>query len=155
MEPQENTEPGQRSGPWEYAVAAALFLLGLYVAFEGANVGVGTLRRMGPGFLPVAVGCGLALLALGIFFELRSGGRPKLDAPVRPLVMVTLSLGTFAATVAPLGLVPATVLLVLIGAFAERAMTFRRAGLTAIGLAALGYVVFILGFKLPLDAFWG
>lgn len=142
-----------RAGIWEFGVASALLLLGLYVAYTGHQIGVGSLRRMGPGFLPMAVGVGLSVLSLGILWELRRAGRAALDAPLRPLVLIPFSMGVFAATVGPLGLMPATVLLVLIGAFADPSMTAKRAGLTALALSVIGYLLFIRGFGLPLSAF--
>lgn len=109
---------------------------------------------MGSGFFPVAVGALLALLSLGILAELRTRGAERLRLPWRPLALITLALIVFALGVERLGIVPSTILLVLVGSFADRAMTLRRAATSALVLAALGYAVFILGFGLPLDPFW-
>ena len=142
-----DTSPTRPAGLWEYGVATTLLLLGLYVAYSGQQIGVGTPRRMGPGFLPMAVGVSLAALSLGIFWELsRLGGRSAMDVPLRPLVLIPLSMAVFAATVGPLGLIPATVLLVLIGAFADATMTAKRAALTAVALSVIGYLLFIRGW---------
>ncbi|MBF9033260.1 hypothetical protein HKCCE2091_03330 [Rhodobacterales bacterium HKCCE2091] len=151
-DPTETAGP-ERAGAWEYGAAAALVLLGGYMILEGLGFGVGTIRRMGPGFFPVAVGVGLAALAVGILSELRRGGVSRLNAPIRPLLFIIGSLVVFAATVEPLGMIPATILLVLIGSFADRSMTPLRAAISAVALAILGYLVFILGFDLPLNAF--
>lgn len=143
----------ERAGVWEIGIAIALILIGLFMVYKGIGYGTGTVRQMGPGFFPVAVGAGLSVLALGIIVEFRRGGVARLNAPIRPIAFITLALVIFAATVKPFGLIPSTIMLILIGSFADKEMTILRAGLSAVALAALGYCVFILGFGLPITAF--
>ena len=153
MSRRENDSP-EGPGPWELAVVVVLLIMGGYMIWQGVEFGVGSVRRMGPGFFPVGVGALLVLLSLAILFEVRRGGAGPLELPLRPIVLITVGLLAFAATVGPLGIVPSTVLLVLIGSFADTEMTALRAGISAVALAAIGYLVFIVGFGLPLEPFW-
>ena len=145
----------ERAGPWEYAVAASLLALGIYVALEGLGYGIGTVRRMGPGFVPLGVGAALALLAAGILAELATkGGARRIDWPVRTILFVLAAMLVFAALVERAGIVPTTFALVVVGSFADEAMTPLRAVTSGIVLAGIGWLVFIRGFGLPLDPFW-
>jgi putative tricarboxylic transport membrane protein len=109
---------------------------------------------MGPGFFPVAVGVALAALGLAIIAEVRHSSAPAPDLPLRPMALIVAGLVVFAVLVGRAGLVPATLALVLISAFADRAMTPLRALVSALGITAMGYLVFVLGFRLPLHPFW-
>ena len=97
------------------------------MALEGVEYGVGAINRMGPGFFPAALGVLLMVFAVLLAPEaLRAGTRP-ISFPMRPLVMIGLGLVAFAGLVVPAGLVPATLALVFVSAFAEVGMRPRRA----------------------------
>ncbi len=143
-----------RLNRWEIGAALTVVLIGLYVAAEGVGYGVGTLRHMGPGFFPLAVGVGLLGLGLAILVETRHATTPAPDLPARPLAAILGGLLLFALLVSRAGLVPATLVLVMVAAFADVRMTLARAAVSAVGIAALGWVVFVAGFRLPLHPFW-
>ncbi len=139
---------------WELGAALLVFALGAFMALKGLSYSIGSVNRMGPGFFPVAVGVILMLLAVAIMLEVRHSNTPAPDFPLRPLAALTAGLVAFAVLIEPLGLVPATFVLVLVSSFGDASMTLRRAVLAAVAMAALGYVVFVLGFRLPLHPFW-
>lgn len=145
---------GGRLNRWELTVAGAVTALGAFLALKGAGYQIGTLRHMGPGFFPVAVGVALAALGLAIVAEVRTSSAPPPDLPLRPMALIVAGLIVFAVLVGRAGLIPATLALVLISAFADRAMTPLRALISALGIALVGYLVFVLGFRLPLHPFW-
>lgn len=143
-----------RTNVLETIFVVAMFVLGAYMALEGLDYGVGTINRMGPGYYPTALGVLLMILSVFLAPEaLRAGARP-ISFPMRPLVMIGLGLVSFAVLVVPAGLVPATLVLVFVSAFAEVGMRPRRALLTALAAAAIGYLVFIVGLRLTIDPFW-
>jgi hypothetical protein len=86
--------------------------------------------------------------------EVRRSATPAPDLPLRPLAFIIAGLVVFSIAIEPLGLVPATFILVFVSAFADAGMTPLRALLVAAAMSALGYAVFVLGFRLPLDPFW-
>ena len=145
----------QRAGAWEYAAALCLLGLGVYLIIDGVAYGTGTVRRMGPGFFPVAIGTLLAILALGIVLELFvGGGARRIDWPIRPILFVTASMLVFAGLVEITGIVPAAFLLVVVGSCADSSTTPLRAIVSGVVLAGIGWLVFIRGFGLPLEPFW-
>lgn len=148
-------EPSHRQlNFWELGAALVVFALGVFMTAEGLGYSIGSIRRMGPGFFPVAVGTIMMLISIGVMLEVRYSSTPAPDFPLRPLAAITAGLIAFGVLIEPLGLVPATFILVFVSAFGDASMTLLRAVITAAVIAALGYVVFVLGFRLPLDPFW-
>jgi len=139
---------------WEISAAASVFVLGAYMAAQGFDYTVGSLNHMGAGFFPVVVGLLLVFFGIAIFLEVRYRQTPPPDIPVRPLAALTAGLIAFAVLIEPAGLVPATFFLVLIAAFGDETMGVLRALITAFAIAVLGYLVFVVGFRLTLDPFW-
>jgi putative tricarboxylic transport membrane protein len=144
----------RRLNPWEIGAALAVLALGAFMVWAGVGYSIGSFRHMGPGFFPVAVGSALMAFSAAIVLEVHRSATPRPDLPLRPLAAITVGLVAFATLVDPLGLVPATLALVVISAFADSAMTPVRAGFAGLAIAGFGWVVFVLGFRLPLHAFW-
>ena len=139
---------------WELGAGAVVFAIGAFMAWEGFTYSVGNLRHLGPGYFPLSVGVILMLLAAAILLEVRFADTSAPDLPIRPLAAITLGLVSFAALIDTMGLIPATFVLILLAAFGDRAMTARRALAVAAAVSALGYLIFIFGFRLPINPFW-
>jgi hypothetical protein len=135
-------------------VSLAIVALGLYVVWEGLGMNVGTLRRIGPGFFPIMLGTAMALLGAATLLE-----RPERDADepfgLWPLACVAAALLAFAFLIDRAGLVAATVALVALTSAGLRHPSPRSAALAAAALCAIGYLVFILGLRLPVRALPG
>ncbi|WP_295512918.1 tripartite tricarboxylate transporter TctB family protein [uncultured Sulfitobacter sp.] len=134
------------------AGAAAFVLLGLYVIWQGLDLSVGSLRRMGPGFFPVGVGVILAVLGAFTAFE------PEPQEPVRAefiaLALNSLALLSFAVLLEPVGLLPATTAMVLFNRFGAAERTGLVASVVLIlSLFGIGYGLFISVFGLPIRPF--
>ncbi len=124
-------------------VAIAIALAGGY--------DIGTARKMGPGYFPIWIGG--ALCVIGALLALQatvSAGPPIGRFAVKPLALVTLGSALFGAIVTWLGLAPAIVLLVLIGALASSQFSLVYAVPLAVGLAAGSVLVFVKGLGLPI-----
>lgn len=136
---------------------AALVLFGLWFhLYASGNYDAGTLRRMGPGFFPGAIGVLVAvfgaLLALPALFRRGDLPRPSL----RPLVAIIAGGLAFTYLIEPLGLVPATLALVGLAALAEPRFRPLRTAVLAAALAAIAVLVFSEGLGIPVPAFrWG
>ena len=50
----------------DFYAGGLMILLGLGAALEGQNYNIGTMRQMGPGFMPVALGVVLVLIGITI-----------------------------------------------------------------------------------------
>jgi len=129
----------------------------LFIAFGGAacviaiDYAMGSASRMGPGYFPRVLG--LLLCALGAILVLRSfklQGAPLSFPTFQPLLVVLASVVVFGLTVTKLGLVVATVLLVLIASAASHEHRWRESIIAAIALAAFVVVAFRYGLNLQL-----
>lgn len=133
-------------------LSLAIVAFGAYVAYEGAGMNVGTLRRIGPGFFPILLGAAIALLGAATLFE-RPEPRREEGFAFRPLFCVSLAILAFGLLVRSAGLVPATLALVALTSLGQSRAAPTTVLLTALGLCLLGYLVFIQGLGLPLRPF--
>lgn len=135
-------------------ITGALFvLIGLAAAIYALiKYDFGTLMRMGPGLFPTAVGIFLAVVGLVILVPAFFRSGEELAIPdVRTFFFVVAALVLFAATVERLGLVPATVLLVVTSVLADNRLGWFRTLLLAAFLAFVAWLVFVFALHIPLD----
>lgn len=134
--------------------------LGAFAIWEGAGYAIGTARRMGPGWFPVALG--LLLIALGLALALWGLTRRAARAEAgedderpdwRALAAVAAGLAGFAALIERAGLVPAVFALVALASLAAGPPRPLRVLALAAAVSALSWAVFRLGLGLPLPAF--
>ena len=128
----------------------ALTALGVFAAIHGQQYEFGELNRMGPGYFPVALGVIVAILGLFIavpaFFR---RGQP-IHVEWKTFGLVVASLVAFALTLKVLGLMLATMLAVIISSLAYKETRWKGRILIAVGVAAITYLVFILGLSMVL-----
>jgi hypothetical protein len=124
---------------------------GLVALVLGATYPAGTAARMGPGYFPRALGVILIVLgAILILKSLRTNGARISLPTLKPLVVVLGSVLLFGLTVVPLGLVLATVLLVLASSVASHEFRWKEATIASLILAVFVVAVFSYGLKLQL-----
>ena len=132
---------------------AALTVIGGFATIHAfTSLSMGTLRQMGPGMFPAALGCilivlGLAILVIALF---RPGEKPAAD--IRPLAAILASIFAFAILVRPFGLVPAILALALIASRADGTLSPRGTAAVAAGLALGAVLVFRVGLGVPVTA---
>jgi len=128
----------------------ALTALGVFAAVYAQEYEFGELNRMGPGYFPVALGGIVAVLGLFIavpaFFR---RGEP-IHVEWKTFALVLASLVAFALTLKVLGLVLATVLAVVISSLADHQTRWKGRLIIAAGVAAITYLVFIVGLSMVL-----
>ena len=130
---------------------AALAVIGLAVAgYAYASYDMGSLRRMGPGFFPVALG--LFLAVLGGLIAVPAMGRPGQSRPFAwpETIAVVASLLAFGLLLDKLGVLLTTAVTVLIAsAVAPRRGLGWRLALTG-AVTALVWLVFVWGLDMSL-----
>ena len=142
-------------------------LLGAGVLALGLTYGVGTLREMGAGFIPVAIGALLIVVGAAIGITAVTGsdeprfvdmhrGKTKVAPEWRAWVCIVGGIAAFVVLGAWCGLVPATFLSVFISALGDRKNTLRSAAALAAIITVFAAVVFhfLLNLSLPLFR-WG
>jgi hypothetical protein len=140
-------------------LAGGIFIaLGLAFAFGALAYDVGTPLRMGPGYVPLALGVLLAGLGVAVIVKglIAGEGDPIGGLDWRALIFVTAALLFFGITVRGLGVVGALFGATLLAALARAATSALEALLIAVGLTALSVVIFIfaLQLRLPLVGPW-
>jgi hypothetical protein len=132
----------------------AMLAIGAFAAvYAYQNLEIGELARMGPGFFPLVLGSALAvlglLIALPAFFRPNAG---PFDIDFKALFFVTLALLTFAFLLRPLGILITSLLMVLVSTLplSLETASWKTRILTGLGVAAVTWVVFILGLGMNL-----
>jgi hypothetical protein len=132
-----------------------LTALGLWAGLHSiANFEIGSMGRMGPGMFPTALGFLLAgigvVIAIPAFFRAGTGA---ITIEWRAMFFVFAGILIFAFTLLTFGMIPATILLALCGAAADTKLSWKSAIIVAVGIAALAYLIFIIGLGIVLEPF--
>jgi hypothetical protein len=144
----------------DYLGAAAMIALGAGVAFQGVRYDVGSLKQMGPGFFPTALGVALAFVGLAIALSAWvRGDKARLALPPaqwRGWLCITLAMVAFVALGKYGGLLPATFAAVFIAAIGDRQNTLVNALSLAGAVTVIGILVFWWALKLQIPLVsWG
>jgi hypothetical protein len=144
-----------RASKREFYAGGLMILIGLGAALEGQNYNIGTMRQMGPGFFPVALGIILVLVGIMIAGAGVTGGAEESETalPGKPdwrgwLCIVAgpllfILFGKFA------GLGPATFACVFVSALGDRTSTWKSAFVLALAITVFGIGLFAFVLKVP------
>jgi hypothetical protein len=149
------------------AGAILLVLLGAGVIIVSRDYGIGSLSRMGSGFVPLTLGVLLVLVGIGIgltaadstAFPKKSG---DMEAASHGFLDWRSWLGILGGVLAfifvgrTFGMVPGTFAVVFISALSDRGNTARHATLLALALSVAGIIIFHFGLRIQMPLFsWG
>jgi uncharacterized membrane protein YqjE len=135
--------------PKDFGAGVMFIAFGIAAIAIGTGYPLGVAARMGPGYFPRILG--ILLIAFGTILMVRAlrlrGARITLESP-RPLLIVLGSVVLFGLTAPSLGLVVATVLLIMVSSAASTEFRWKEALLSSVILAALSVAGFIWGLGL-------
>lgn len=136
----------------DYVLGALLMALGGGAAFIAGGYPQGTLRFMGPGFVPSWLGRIIVLLGIAIMFRgILSAKHVDWSAlPWRALVLVPGATVLFGVMVPRLGLLTACAIAALATCLAVRGLLLRQALVISATLAAGFTLLFAVLLKVPL-----
>jgi hypothetical protein len=143
----------------DFYAGGLMILLGLGAALEGQHYNIGTMRQMGPGFMPVALGVVLVLIGIAIAGTSLAGtpddGESALPAQPDWRGWLCILAGPFLFIVFGKygGLAPATFACVFVSAMGDRNATWKSAFLLALGITVFGVAVFSYILKVPFPVF--
>lgn len=156
----------QRAWLRDFLAGGVFVALGLAFAIGGSRYEVGSAVRMGPGYLPIALGGILAVLGLITLGQglvawrgQVSGSGPKPDVerlravPWARGALVVGAVVFFGLTVEGLGAIPTVFVTSLLAALAGQHAKPLRAVLTAVGVTLVTWLVFITALQLNLPLF--
>jgi hypothetical protein len=146
----------------DYLGGALMILLGVGAALQGSTYTIGTFRRMGPGFFPVALGAILALVGLAIVAGAHFGvpeeatTEARLPPEWRGWLCIVGSLLAFVFLGRYGGLVPASFAVVFISALGDRQNSLKSALLLSAAIIVVALVVFSWALQMQFPLFgWG
>lgn len=153
----ESDDGDARAGSGRKLVAALggilILAFGLLVLVMSFDYRMGTLRQMGPGYVPAILGATLIVLgAMVIVQAVREEtliGLPNM----RPFVMISVSVLVFALLLERIGLVPTVVATVLAASQSQAGNRLLGAFLLSVVIGALSWLIFSYGLRLPMPAF--
>lgn len=121
---------------------------GLFAAVHARQYEFGELTRMGAGFFPVVLGSVLAVIGLLIAVPAMFRKGSPVHVEWKTFAFIMASIVVFALFLKTLGIILATALSVTVSSMADRETTWKSRGMIAVGVAAITYVVFILGLSM-------
>jgi Tripartite tricarboxylate transporter TctB family len=142
----------------DVAAGSVFIVFGLGFTVGALAYDIGSPLRMGPGYVPLALGVVLAGLGVAIIAKglIAGEGEPIGYVDWRAVVLVTVALLFFGITVRGLGVVGALFGATLLAALARSLTSLGEALVIAAGLTVLSVVIFIvaLQLRLPLIGPW-
>ena len=126
-----------------------LILIGAAATYRALDYGIGSAARMGSGYFPLLIGGALVLLGavIGIGGLRTSAG--SVQIPWRELVLIALSVASFALIIGRFGLFPALGVSVLLACLADRGGGLRRTIGIVLFSCLLVWLVFVVGLNSP------
>jgi hypothetical protein len=137
--------------PTDFWTGLLFGAFGLFAAVYAAFAyRMGSAVRMGPGYFPTWIGGLVAILGLVVALRALQLDGPALPRMrVRPVLFVLGASIAFGYLLKPLGMVLATIMLVIISAGGGHEFRWREVLLLAVGLSAFAVGVFVYGLGLP------
>ncbi len=140
--------------PKDFYTGLLLLAISAIFAYGLLELPIGTAYRMGPGYFPLVLTGLLTIFSLFILVNgFRTDGEAVGEIPWRGLIIITLAVVLYGATLKGLGLVPALALTVLISTFAGDEWDAKVALSVTVVLVAGSVAVFVKGLGLPLSLF--
>jgi hypothetical protein len=138
-------------------LAGALFIAaGAIFFWIGRDYGMGTSRRMGPGYFPAVLSVLLMLIGAGVLLASFRSKEQAAGLAWRGIAAVVLGTVVFGVLIRDGGILIAVAALVLISAAGNPQSRWLPMGALAIGMAALCWAIFVkaLGMPIPVVGPW-
>jgi hypothetical protein len=150
--------PEVRRALKDILAGAVIIALGLAFALGALDYEIGDPLRMGPGYMPLALGVIVIGLGIGIVIKGFLAGEDEAIGGVdwRAIVLLTAALLFFGLTVRGLGVALALLGATLLASLARSRTSLIEVVATSVGLTVLSVVlfVFVLQLRVPLTGPW-
>ncbi len=135
----------------EIIAALSMMAFGFIWLAIGQGYAMGNSVRIGAGVFAVALSLIFIALCGVLVLQARGAEHRPFGFQARPMALVLGGILFWALTVDVIGFLPATIVLMVSCARAERASTWRSTLVLTVGVCTFGYVVFIEGLNIPLS----
>jgi hypothetical protein len=138
-------------------VAGAIFAVAGVVFFAmSQQYDIGTATAMGPGYFPALLGICLTLLGLGSIVKgILAKHYDPIDAhSIEPLILILLSIVSFALLIERAGLVVATFVSIFLACFRRALSHPIEVFAVFLVLTTFNLIVFIYAFGMTIPVFW-
>jgi putative Ca2+/H+ antiporter (TMEM165/GDT1 family) len=144
----------------DYYAGALMILVGLVAAQDARHYAIGTLRQMGPGYFPLALGVVLIVLGLLIAGTAATGELTAEEAAMprsewRGWGCILAGPVLFIIFGEIGGMLPATFACVFVAALGDRETSVKGAAILATGVTVFAVVLFHSLLKLPMPVVRG
>ncbi len=134
-----------------------MIALGVFVAlYASSHYRMGSAASMGPGYFPTMLGWILAFFGLVVaLLSFRAVVHILTPPPFtpRPFIAVIVAVGLFAVLITRIGLIPTTIISVIVTAAGSNSFKPGRALLLGVSLSVIAWLVFSFGLQMTLPAF--
>lgn len=136
-------------------IGGALLIIGgiAFSWYAAHQYDLGSLRRMGPGMFPMALGLVLAVFGLMMMVPafFRAGTMPEIR--IWSPLFVLSSVIAFGLLIRSFGLVPATLAVTIISSMAELKIRAASLALLCVSLCLIAWLTFKVGLGMPVHMF--
>ena len=143
--------------PKDFWSGIVFLFFGLSAVLIGQDYEMGSAGRMGPAYFPTVLGGLLALIgAASLVRSFFRQGEPIGRLYWRELALVLVAVLLFGFLVRDAGLIPATLVLIMLSSYAGQKFNLAKSIALAIGasLFAVGLFVKLLGLPMPMFGPW-
>jgi putative tricarboxylic transport membrane protein len=146
--------PAFIKSPKDFFAGLMFLAIAAVFAYGVRELPIGTAFRMGPGYFPLVLVLLLAVFGLIILIGgIRVPGGPIGAIPWRGIVLITLPVIFFGATLKGLGLIPALSITVFTTSLASRLWDLKTSIAITVVLVVFSWAVFVRGLGLPLSLY--
>jgi hypothetical protein len=140
--------------PKDFWTGIIFLFFGMAAVIVGRDYPMGTAGRMGAAYFPTLLGGLLTLVGLvGVIRSFVRRGEAVGKIYIKEIVLILLAVILFGSLMRGAGLVPATLVLVLLSAYASPKFQWGPSLLLAVALAVFAVVVFVKLLGLPMPVF--
>ncbi|WP_188409972.1 tripartite tricarboxylate transporter TctB family protein [Agaricicola taiwanensis] len=143
----------EKRGVIDLAGGGFMCLVGLVSLSQSFEYGIGTASEMQAGYFPMVLG--IIAIAIGIGIAVPAWSKPSSwpSIPWRPILAIVAALAAFALLIERTGMMPAVFVTVVISTLANPGLGLRRILALSIGVSLTAWLIFSVGFGLPIPAF--
>ena len=140
--------------PQDFGAAIILIVIGVAGLWFGRDYEMGTVSRMGPGYMPLLLSIGLVIFGGVIALRAVTVNGPPIERGLwYPSVLILAAVLVYALLIDTAGLAVTIFVVTMLAAFASAQVKWKEAVALGIGLAIFCVLVFVYGLRQPIPVF--